>query len=89
LIPILVHKWDLKKSFYLLYLGASTGSSTCSYRLAEEDFFSEVFNPETMHVSESTLAIGCAAPLLSKVQCIYKCLTTIPKIYMQTIQKRM
>jgi hypothetical protein len=85
----LVHKWDLKKSFYLLYLvGASTGSSTCSYHLAE-DVFSEVFNPETMHVSESTLAIGCAAPLLSKVQCIYKSLTTVPKIYMQTIQKRM
>jgi hypothetical protein len=68
----------------LLYLGASTGSSTCSYHLAEEDVFSEVFNPETMHASESesTLAIGCAAPLLSKVQCIYKSLTTVPKIYM-------
>jgi hypothetical protein len=73
----------------LVYLGASTGSSTCSYHLAEEHVFPEVFNPETMHASESTLAIGCAAPLLSKVQCIYKSLTSVPKIYMQTIQKRM
>jgi hypothetical protein len=47
-----------EEEFSLARLGASTGSSTCSYHLAEEDVFSEVFNhPETMHVSESTLAV--------------------------------
>jgi hypothetical protein len=46
-----------EEEFSLARLGASTGSSTCSYHLAEEDVFPEVFNPETMHVSESTLAV--------------------------------